>query len=69
MNWDRIQVSWEALKGKIVFQWFRAADDSNNGLELIGVEMSGGSKSDVQLTAFHPGDREKRSGFSLHIGS
>ena len=42
MNWDQIQVSWQQLKEKFVFQWVRVTDDNYKGLELIGAEMSSG---------------------------
>ena len=69
MNWDQIQVSWKRLKEKFVLLSFRAADDNGKSLELIGAEMPWNSQSDGQPKAFRPDDREKRSEFSLHIGS
>jgi hypothetical protein len=69
MNWDQIQGSWKQLKEKFVFRWFRVTDDNYNGLNLIGEEMSRYGRSDGQPKAFRPDDREKRSEFSLHIGS
>jgi hypothetical protein len=68
MNWDQIQVSWKQLKGKFVFQRFRAMDDNGKGLDLINTKTSRGGQSDAQPTAFRPDDRTKRSEFSLHIG-
>ena len=69
MNWDQIQVSWRRLKDVFVFQWFRATADRGEGLELIGAETSSDGRSEGQPKAFRPDDREKRSEFSLHIGS
>jgi hypothetical protein len=69
MIWDLIQVSWKQLKEKFVFQWFRVTDDNVEGLQLIGAEMLRDSQTEAQSMAFRPDDREKRSEFSLHIGS
>ncbi len=69
MNWDQIQASWKQLKEKFVLQWFRVTDDNGKGLQLIGAEMSRDDRSVTQPAAFRPDDREKRSEFSLHIGS
>ena len=33
MNWDQLQVSWKQLKGKFVFERFRAMDDNGKGLQ------------------------------------
>ena len=68
MNWDQIQVSWKQLKGKSVFQRFRAMDDNGKGLDLINAKTSRGGQSDAQPTAFRPDNRAKRNEFSLHIG-
>ena len=68
MNWDQIQVSWKQLKGKFVFQRFKAISDNGKGLELSSVKMSRGGQSNAQPTDFRPDDRAKRSEFSLHIG-
>jgi hypothetical protein len=35
MNWDQLQVSWKQLKGKFVFERFRAMDDNGNPTTLI----------------------------------
>ena len=32
MNWDRIQMSWNQLKGKVVFERFRAIGDNGKGV-------------------------------------
>jgi hypothetical protein len=69
VNWDQIQVTWKQLKEKFVFHWFRVTDGNFKGLELIGAEMSSDGESDGQPKEFRPNDREKRSEFSLHIGS
>ena len=69
MNWDRIQVSWKQLKEKFMLQWVGVTDGNFKGLELIGAEMSRDGESDEQPKEFRPDDREKRSEFSLHIGS
>jgi hypothetical protein len=69
MIWDLIQASWKQLKEKFVFQWFRVTDDNVEGLELIGAEMLRDSQTEAQPMAFRPDEREKRSEFSLHIGS
>ena len=69
MKWDQIQVSWKQLKERFVLQWSRVTDDNGKSLELIGAEMSSDGESDGQPKEFRPNDREKRSEFSLHIGS
>ena len=69
MIWDLIQVSWKQLKEKFVFRWFSATDDNGKALELIGAEMLRDGQTGAQPMAFRPNDREKRSEFSLHIGS
>ena len=69
MIWDQIKVGWNQLKEKFVFQWFRVTDDNYKGPERIGAEMSRDGQSDGQPKAFRPDDRQKRSEFSLHIGS
>jgi len=63
------QSGLEQLKEKFVFQWFRVTDDNYKGPERIGAEMSRDGQSDGQPKAFRPDDRQKRSEFSLHIGS
>jgi hypothetical protein len=68
MNWDRIQGSWKQLKGKTVFERFRAMDDNGKGPQLSTAKISRHGQSDMQPTAFRPDDRAKRSEFSLHIG-
>jgi hypothetical protein len=68
MNWDQIQVSWRQLKGKFIFERFRAMDDNGKGPRLSTAKMSRYGQCDAQLTAFRPDDRAKRSEFSLHIG-
>ncbi len=68
MNCDQIQGSWKQLKGKIVFERFRAMDDNGRGLPLSTAKISRHGQSDAQPKAFHPDDRAKQSEFSLHIG-
>jgi hypothetical protein len=68
VSWDRIAGSWKRLKDEIV-QWCRLADDKGASFDLIAAEMSSDRQSsDVQRSVFRPGDRGKRSEFSLHIG-
>jgi hypothetical protein len=69
MNRDKFQATWKQFKRKIVFERFRAPENTRKGLDLNSANMSRGGESAAQPPVFRPDDRAKRSEFSLHIGS
>jgi hypothetical protein len=69
MRWDRIEMSWKQLKGRLVFRLFGLSDDVGERFDRAGAEISKVAQSDASHpAAFCPDDRGRRSEFSQHIG-
>jgi hypothetical protein len=68
MRWTQVETNWRKLKN-IVFDGFRLSGGDSQQSDRRGPEISTvGHSAELQLAAFRPDDRGRRSEFSLHIG-
>jgi hypothetical protein len=68
MRWTQVETNWRKLKN-IVFDGFRLSGGDSQQSDRRRPEISAvGHSAELQLAAFRPDDRGRRSEFSLHIG-
>ena len=69
MRWTKVETSWRQLKDKIASGGFRLSAGDRQRSDGSGSEVStAGHSGELQLAAFRPDERGRRSEFSLHIG-